>query len=67
MPEPVVYRPADRPDVEVLVDGTWYAGELRAWFPLPDGTWEGNVQYSLGPAQNYLDQFPQDRIRPVAS
>jgi hypothetical protein len=59
MPEPVVYRPADRPDVEIEIDGTWYPGELRAWFPRDDGTWEGNVMYSLGPAQNHLDQFPR--------
>jgi hypothetical protein len=24
-----LYLPADRPDIEVLVDGTWYPGELR--------------------------------------
>jgi hypothetical protein len=65
MPEPVVYRAADRPDVQVEIDGIWYAGELRMWSPRPDGTWEGNVLYSTGPAENRLDSFPQDQIRQV--
>jgi hypothetical protein len=62
MPEPLVYRAADRPAVEVLIDDTWYPGELRMWSPRPDGTWEGNVMHSTGPAENRLDTFPQDRI-----
>jgi hypothetical protein len=65
MPEPVVYRAADRPDVEVLIDGTWHPGELRMWSPRADGNWEGNVMYSTGPAENRLDTFPEDRIRRV--
>jgi hypothetical protein len=64
MPEPVVYRAADRPDVEVLIGGTWYPGELRMWPPRSDGTWEGNVMYSTGPADR-LDTFPQDQIKQV--
>jgi hypothetical protein len=62
---PYVYSYADRPDVEVLIGDTWHPGELRAWFPQPDGTWQGNVQYSTGPAENRLDTFPQDQIRQV--
>lgn len=65
MPEPRVYEPADRPDVEVLIDGTWYPGELRAWYPQPDGTWHGDVMWSAGPAQNRLDTVPAERIRPA--
>ena len=26
-----VYPPADRPEADVLVDGTWFVGELRMW------------------------------------
>ena len=26
-----VYRPDERPDIEVLVDGVWCEGELRMW------------------------------------
>jgi hypothetical protein len=69
MPEARVYAPADRPPVAVLVPGehgnTWYVGELRMWRPMPDGTWVGNVEYSKGPAQNYLGTFPADNIHPI--
>ena len=62
MPEPHVYRASERPDVEVLVDGYWYPGELRAWFPTADG-WEGNVQYALTVSEDCLGTFPSDHIR----
>jgi hypothetical protein len=42
-----IYPADDRPDVEVLVDGEWYPGELRAWYPRVDGWW-GNVSYRTG-------------------
>ena len=32
-----VYRPDERPDVEVLVDGVWCDGELRLWTQREDG------------------------------
>lgn len=56
------YPPADWPDVEVLVDGDWLPGDLRAWSRRDDG-WHGHVQYSKGPAQNYLASFPAEQIR----
>ena len=62
MPEPRDFTPADRPDVEILVDGVWYAGELRAWLPRDDG-WHGNVEYSTGVGENRLDTVPEYRIR----
>jgi hypothetical protein len=69
VPEPSVYAPHERPAVAVLVPGehgsTWYVGELRMWAPTPDGGWEGNVGYSKGSAQNHLDTFPADWIRPI--
>lgn len=40
-----VYRPDERPDVEVLVSGVWRVGELRMWSQLKDGLWQGNVQW----------------------
>lgn len=66
--EPVhhVYTGWDRKDVEVLVDGTWYRGELRSWDRDTAGQWSGMVTWSAGPAQNYLERFPADRIRPDA-
>ena len=32
-----------RKDVEVLVDGTWYDGELRSWDRAGSGSWSGVV------------------------
>jgi len=61
-----VYRPDERPDVEVLVDGVWCDGELRMWTQLKDGLWQGNVQWR--PADEptrYLGTFAADCIRPV--
>ena len=40
-----VYRPDERPDIEVLVDGVWCDGELRMWTLREDGSWQGNVQW----------------------
>ena len=34
-----VPKPGERPDVEVLVDETWCAGELRMWTQDDDGSW----------------------------
>lgn len=59
-----VYRPDQRPDVEVLVDDTWYPGELRAWQQRDDGWW-ANVNWSTGPGLTYLDTVPADRVRPA--
>jgi hypothetical protein len=63
MYEPRVYSSAERPLVEVEIEGSWYPGELRMWRRLDDGTWVGNVQYSLVVAENRLDTFPEQRIR----
>ena len=64
-PQHRVYRPDERPDVGVLVDGVWHVGELRMWSQLGDGSWVGDVQWR--PADEptrYLDTFSADRIRP---
>lgn len=55
---PTVYRPDERPDVEVLVDGQWRSGELRMVHD--DGRL--NVQYRLN-GDVYLDNFPAERVR----
>lgn len=57
-----VYRPDQRPDVEVLRDGVWYPGELRAWQSRADGWW-ANVQYRTAPGMTYLDTVPADQVR----
>lgn len=63
MCNPIVF-PDERPLCEVLIDGVWRSGEVRAWRHGDDG-WIADVGYSLGPAQNYLATFPADQLRPV--
>lgn len=58
----VVYHPADRPDVEILHDGQWYAGELRMWTRTKGG-WAGQVQWHRGVGDTLIDTFPADQIR----
>lgn len=59
-----VYPPADRPDVEVEVDGTWYPGELRGWWDR-DGGRLMNVSWRSGPGTTFLDTVPAERVREV--
>lgn len=61
----IVFRPDQRPPVEVLIRGVWLHGELRAWFPVPDG-WRANVSYSTGPGETRLETVPAECVRPVA-
>lgn len=58
----MIFRPADRPEIEALVDGTWHSGELRAWVPR-DGSWEARVWYSLRPGHMCLVTLAADHIR----
>src|SRR3954452_7164210 len=57
-----VYKPHERPEVEVLVDGTWYRGELR-------GTWRRggvdvcNVSWRERPGMIRLDTVAAERVR----
>jgi hypothetical protein len=48
--------------VEVLVDGTWFPGKLRAW-QKHDGRWRGDVIYTIGVGMRKLGWFDQDRVR----
>ena len=63
MREPIVYRPADRPLAEALVDGRWVPAEIRMWVQHDDGTWTADVGYSPAPAETRLGTFPADRLR----
>ena len=59
----------ERPDVEVLVDGVWYPGELRAWsrpFPNAGGIWWGNVDYRTGTGQHHFVTVHSDQVRNAA-
>jgi hypothetical protein len=60
-----IYQPAERLDVEVLVDDRWLPGELRAWFPGQDGGWRANVQYRTKPGWTYLTTVEADKVRLV--
>jgi hypothetical protein len=57
-----IYLPQERPDVEVLVDGAWYPGELR-------GTWrrrcrrQYTVSFRRTPGLSRLDTVTGDRVR----
>jgi hypothetical protein len=58
----------ERLDVEVLVDGTWYPGQLHAW-SRPGAThshstgWWGHVTYRTGPGERLSRTVPSERIR----
>jgi hypothetical protein len=62
MPERIIYAPLERPDVEVVVDGTWWPGEVRMATELVDGTWSHSVQYRTGEGQ-FLGTFTDDQVR----
>ena len=49
MPQHIVYKPAERPECEALVDGRWVPAEVRMWVQHDDGTWTADVGYSPAP------------------
>jgi hypothetical protein len=58
------YGPHERPKVEVLVEGVWYPGRLRAWSrPSNGGPWWGNVIYRSAPGKRHVATVHQSRIR----
>jgi hypothetical protein len=60
----IVHKPADRPDVEVLVEGTWCPGEVRMSTQLDDGGWVFSVQWRPpGTDTRRLDTFPKGQVR----
>jgi hypothetical protein len=60
----VDFPPADRPEVEVLVDETWSPGELRAWSqPRPGGRWYAHVSYRTDTGERYTATMRSDRVR----
>lgn len=66
MREPRIYAPADRPDVEVLVDGDWLPGELRMWMPEGEDAWSAQVQWRPpGTNSRRIDTFEAARVRAV--
>ncbi|WP_426243798.1 hypothetical protein [Nocardioides sp. LHG3406-4] len=65
MREPQVYSGWERPLVEVLVDGIWYPGGLRAWLPVGEDEWAANVSWTRSPGSAFLDTVTADRVHPV--
>jgi hypothetical protein len=60
-----VPAPADRPSVEVLVEGRgWVAGEVRMQWRAPDDAWWAEVQFrSPDHHSTMIDAFPAERVR----
>jgi hypothetical protein len=64
--QPILYEPAERPDVEVWVDdgagGTWWPGEVRMVSFTGTGETLHNVQYRTDAGQ-FVETFPDDHVR----
>ena len=58
----IVYSPLERPDVEVLVDGTWLPAEVRMATLLDDSSWEFSVAWHRDD-NTYPDTFPGHQVR----
>lgn len=57
-------KPGERPDVEVLGDGTRRPGELRMWTQDDDGAWEAQEQYRPpGSHSRVIGAFPAEHVR----
>ena len=64
MPEPIVCLAHERPNVEVLWEGTWCLGELRMQRQDATGQWLGQVQYRRpGELSSHIDTFPPSQVR----
>jgi hypothetical protein len=58
------YPRDQRPEVEVLVDGIWWPGKLRAWSrPANFGPWWGNVTYRSDQGRERVATVHMDRLR----
>lgn len=64
MPRHIVYDIAERPEIEVQVDGQWWFGTLRMWTHEDDGTWTAQVTWTRH-GENRIDSFPAARVRPA--
>ena len=54
MPHHIVFRPAERPECEALVNGRWVPAEVRMWVQRDDGAWTADVGYSMTLAENRI-------------
>jgi len=58
------YKPHERPDIEVLVNGIWYPGQLRASWRR-HGRKFHSVSWTERPGMTRLDTVPAARVRPA--
>jgi hypothetical protein len=57
----------ERPAIDVLVDGTWYAGELRSWSqPFPSGDWWASVGFRISTTL-HVRTVRSSQVRPTAT
>ena len=65
MLQQIVPEPHERPDVEVYLDGTWCAGEVRMQTQNDDESWTLNVAYRPpGEHTTHLVTVSADLVRP---
>ena len=62
MPVVRTYRPDQRPDIEVLVDGHWYEGELRQWSKDDEGQWSAQVNWRRAAGDTLIDTFSTAQV-----
>jgi hypothetical protein len=65
LPQYIVYKPAERPECEALVDGRWVPAEVRMWVKHDDRAWTADVGYATAPAQNRIGTFAANQLRAV--
>jgi hypothetical protein len=58
-----IHKAHERPDVEVLVDGTWHRGELRGSWRRLDGADGCNVSWRERAGMTRLDTVSAERVR----
>jgi hypothetical protein len=58
-----IYKGHERPDVQVLVDGTWLPGELRGSLRRLDGADVCNVSWRKRAGMTRLDTVSTERVR----
>jgi hypothetical protein len=58
-----IYKPHERPGIEVLIDGNWHPGELRGTWRRLEGADVCNVAWRERPGMTRLDTVSADRVR----
>lgn len=58
-----VFRPDERPDILVTIEGVEYPGELRMWQQRDDGSWWAQVNWRSASGSTRIDTVPADDVR----